>query len=161
MRLDPVYLVEPRPGHPTMSTRRAFLLAGSTFAIGTSLGGACGFAAGVASTEAEHTPNDRKPQSFDPSDNLTLDELRRLAVEAPIAELMGRWQVFLGLLSDTYPNDQVLWVGAERIGRYVVENERLPSRLTLAKWLEQIIANSRTAPAQSLGELAAQLRSVR
>jgi hypothetical protein len=42
MRLDPIYLVAPKPNPPSMPTRRAFLVAGATFTLGAAVGGACG-----------------------------------------------------------------------------------------------------------------------
>ena len=141
MRLDPVYLVEPRPGHPTMSTRRAFLLAGSTFAIGTSLGGACGFAAGVASTRSDpESPGNH--DNLEPSGDSLLDELRRLAVKAPIEELVQKRLDFVNLLYTTYPGDATAWQGIGRLAKHYIENAQAPDRHVFARWIAQVIERS-------------------
>jgi hypothetical protein len=118
MRLEPVYLVSPRPKPPAMPTRRAFLLAGTTFAVGSVLGGACGYSLAASATKDTGTEDG----DLAPSGDVELDELRRLAVKAPIEELVQRGVFFLNLRDTTYPQDGVLWRGVERLARQIIEN---------------------------------------
>lgn len=98
-----------------MPTRRAFLIAGSTFAVGSALGGACGYSLGTSKTAAPAA--DAQPSSG----NVELDELRRLAVKAPIAELVEQGVFFLHKRDTAYPRDEVLWKGVERLARAITE----------------------------------------
>lgn len=165
MRLDPVYLVAPEPKPPRIPTRRAFLFVGAAFAAGTALGGACGYAAGsVADARpagGEPDGHEADPALPPPSGDTELDELRRLATVAPIEELIARWQPFLGLLGDTYPDDATLWRGAQRIGEHVLSTPSLDRRRTIALWLAQVIAQGPREHTATLEDLALQLQRVR
>jgi hypothetical protein len=116
MRLEPVYLVSPRPIPPAMSSRRAFLLAGATFVAGSALGGACGYSL-AASAGKEAGGGDADLAT---SGDAELDELRRLAVKAPIEELVQRGVLFLNMRDTVYPKDEVLWRGVARLAQEII-----------------------------------------
>ena len=134
MRLDPVFLVAPKTA-TTMPTRRAFLIAGSTFTFGTLVGGACGYSLGARAQPAP-TPAE---EELKPSGDLELDELRRLAVKAPIAELTAKRVSFTFAVSNVYRRDEVLWRGIERLCAEVVANEKFSDRRISAVLLAQVI----------------------
>ncbi len=134
MKIEPIYLLAPeaKPKVRSMTSRRAFLLAGSMFAAGTLVGGACGYTLGAAKTEDSAgaapgvvpEPKKKKPDEvvLEPSGDATLDELRRLAVKAPIEELVAQSSLFLGLRSRDYRDDQTLWQGLNRLANEVIDN---------------------------------------
>jgi hypothetical protein len=134
MRLDPIYVVAPTPPPPSMPTRRAFLLAGATFTLGAAVGGACGYSVGAA--QAAATP---PPEEVPASGDHELDELRRLAVKAPIEELIEKRLVFVNCLFADYPSDPILWRGAERLCNAVLEGQEMPQRRMFAVALAQVI----------------------
>jgi hypothetical protein len=103
MKLEPVYLVGPKKKQPSMPSRRAFLMAG----------GACGYALGSARAEAASDP-------LASTGDAQLDELRRLAVKAPLKELLERAFDFLTERASNYHKDEVLWIGVGSIARAVV-----------------------------------------
>lgn len=109
MRLDQAGNVLSKPKVPSMPTRRAFVISGCTFAMGLTVGGACGYSAVVA---AAGVPADGAGAAVADPD---LHELRRLAVVAPIDELMVHRAAFISLISDTYRHDEVLWRGGDRL----------------------------------------------
>ena len=164
MRLEPVYLVAPKPKPPSMPHRRAFLIAGGTFLAGIGLGGACGYAVGATRSD---TPGGADEPNLEPllapSGDSDLDELRRLAVKAPIEELMARSLLFLDLLSDTYRRDEALWHGAARICSELCSNSSLPKRRVTALWLAQVIDRSDAdlAVAMRLRQHLHQLRQIK
>ena len=118
MRLEPVFLVAPRPNPPSMTTRRAFLLAGGTFAVGAAVGGACGYSIGA---KAEASAADGN-QELAPSGDVELDELRRLAVKAPISELVSQGVQFAYRRDTSYRTDEVLWKGISRLAHAAVDS---------------------------------------
>lgn len=156
MRLEPVYLLAPKPKQPSVPTRRAFLIAGGTFFAGIGLGGACGYAAGSARSD-EDTPSN----ALTPTGDADLDELRRLAVEAPIEELTGQWFPFLTLLHDTYQRDEFLWQGAKRICDEAINNQSLVDRSKIARWSITVITSGDPKLTASLRPLLNELRQVR
>jgi hypothetical protein len=113
MKLEPVYLVGPKKKQPSMPSRRAFLMAGGALCFGTVFGGACGYALGSARAEAAS-------EELAPSGDADLDELRRLAVKAPLEELVRHAVPFLSERALRYHGDKTLWVGLGRIARAVV-----------------------------------------
>ncbi|HEB52202.1 MAG TPA: hypothetical protein ENI87_02985 [bacterium] len=149
MRLEPVYLVAPKPKPPSVPTRRAFLLAGGTLFVGLGLGGACGYAAGSGVLS-----------ELEPTGNAELDELRRLAVRAPIEELMDQAMLFLDLLRNNYPEDPFLWQGAKRIGEELLDNPAAANRRAKALWLRQLIDRVGHCP-DGLRALAPELARIR
>ena len=134
MRLDPVYLVAPLPKPPTMPTRRAFLLAGGTLAVGATLGGACGYSIGARSSEAAGAAGEMTS-----SGDVELDELRRLAVKAPIEELVAQRMYFANTLVDRYREDVVLWSGIGRLSDALVSDQQFRDRRVFARFLTQLI----------------------
>ncbi|MFK7742292.1 MAG: hypothetical protein AB8H80_18405 [Planctomycetota bacterium] len=173
MRLDPIFLVAPAPKPPQMIRRRAFMLAGVAFAFGAAAGGACGYGLGVRRSDAgandgekdagqpKNTPKTSGSTMPESTGNAELDELRRLAVVAPIEELFTRWRPFLDLLSTRYFDDPVLWGGAKRLGEYLITSEPHADRRLASRWLTQVIEQSSTELASDLQSLIPGLRSVR
>jgi hypothetical protein len=103
-----------------MPTRRAFLVAGSTFAVGLSIGGACGYAAGVSSASGGSAAEPKEAEldlaaGLAPTGDADLDELRGWAIKSPIEELESNILTFLVQLEETYPKDVYLWHGMERL----------------------------------------------
>jgi hypothetical protein len=113
MKLEPVYLVGPKKKQPSMPSRRAFLMAGGALCFGTVFGGACGYALGSARAEAASDP-------LASTGDAELDELRRLAVKAPLEELLERGVSFLAKRAEFYERDDVLWLGVSRIARAII-----------------------------------------
>jgi len=135
MRLDPVLLVAQDAPSATMPTRRAFLFGGAMFATGLSLGGACGYAFGARRAEAPAPAP--ASDDFEKSGDADLDELRRLAVKAPIEELVKHDAMFVTLVSRTYRRDLYLWRGMRRLADHVLENRAYPNRRMMAGVLIQ------------------------
>lgn len=134
MRLDPVYVLAPKPKPPSIPTRRAFLFAGGTFLAGLSIGGACGYAAGVRS--AGGSPAGEEGPKLPPSSgDAELDELRRLALVAPIEELVANWSYFLDEFALSYRNDTHLPEGVLRLAGFVESNVDYEQRKLLARVL--------------------------
>ncbi|MGE3351896.1 MAG: hypothetical protein AB7O84_09155 [Planctomycetota bacterium] len=103
-----------------MASRRAFFGMGIAFVVGSAIGSACGYSVGSrAAATAAGRDGDEDPLT--PTGDADLDELHRLAVVAPIEELMGAAQTYLMLMSRTYRSDRVLWRGFERIARELVD----------------------------------------
>lgn len=113
-----------------MPTRRAFVLGGAMFATGLSMGGACGYA--IGSRRAE--PAAEVEESSGDAD---LDELRRLAVKAPIEELVKHDLLFITMTTRTYRRDQVLWRGMVRLADRVLADASYPNRRSVARVLVQ------------------------
>jgi len=164
MRLEPVYLLAPKPKPPSVPTRRAFLIAGGTFFAGIGLGGACGYAAGSARSDGNSNGDgngDTRSDALTPTGDANLDELRRLAMQAPIEELTGQWLPFLTLLHDTYQSDEFLWHGAKRICDEAINNQSLADRSKIARWSITVITSGDPSLTASLRPLLNELRLVR
>ncbi len=158
MRLDPVLLAAPNAPPALMPTRRAFVLGGAMFTTGLSLGGACGYA--IGSRRAEE-PGEQKEEEQASSGDADLDELRRLAVKAPIEELVKHRATFLMYISRTYRRDSILWRGVDRLVDEVLNNDRFPERAMAAQTLAQVIDLSDPGVAESLRKRITQLRKIR
>jgi hypothetical protein len=156
MKLEPVYLVVPNPKPASLPNRRAFLIAGGTFLAGIGLGGACGYAAG-----SRRLPHEGKPTLPAPSGNAELDELRRLALVAPIEELTRRWPQFTDAFGTRYRTDEYLPTGIERLVEQVLADASLPQRRTLARVLAQTIQLGEEPVQARLGDRVAALQRVR
>lgn len=139
---------------PVMSGRRAFLLASATFVAGAAIGGGGGFAWGLGH------PGVSAPAVAEPVSE-ELAELRWLAVEAPIEDLMEKRLAFLACVVDDYPGDLVLWRGVERLARDVLDGAQVPDRRRFATWLAQVIEKGDPNMAGHLVPFATQLRRIR
>jgi len=158
MRLEPVYLVAPRERAPVMATRRAFLGMGLAFTAGTLVGGACGYSlarqqSGSAGTTAGGDP-------VPPSGDAELDELRRLAVVAPIQELLDQRLLFLMMRERTYAQDPVLWRGVARLTEHVITTADVVDRGQLARLLIATITKGAPPAELSLAERVPALREI-
>ena len=158
MRIEPIYLLAPKPKPPSIPTRRAFLIAGGTFFAGIGLGGACGYAAGISGTGEGSGAQEKLPES---SGNAELDELRRLAIKAPIEELAGKWLYFTDMYASTYRKDEHLGTGLERLANYVIANEAIEQRKLIARSLSQAIKKAEPQLQDRLESQAMQLDRVR
>lgn len=169
MRLDPVYVVAPRAASPSMPTRRAFLLASGTFAVGATLGGACGYAVGAHAAPAPEpepsaAPPPAKPaddEPLKPSGDVDLDEMRRLAVKAPIEELVAIRLAFVNTMFDTYPKDEVLWRGVKRLCEFVLAGRPVDNKQHFARALAGVIEQGDAALTRDLKKFVPELKRVK
>jgi hypothetical protein len=158
MRLDPVYVVAPRVASPSMPTRRAFLLASGTFAVGATLGGACGYAVGshaAPAADPSKAPPPAEPavdEPLKPSGDVELDELRHLAVKAPIEELAKNDLLFLTYFGRRYRTDQILWRGVERLAVEVLRRQDYPQRRIVAKAIVQVAEQGEAGLKKLIGD---------
>jgi len=157
MRLDPVFLAAPSGPPALMPTRRAFMLGGAMFATGLSMGGACGYA--IGSRRAE--PGEPKEEEQASSGDADLDELRRLAVKAPIEELVKHDLLFIRSTTVVYKNDKVLWRGMKRLADYLLETREYPNRRAIAAVLVQAINFATPETAEPLLGYVEKLRTAR
>lgn len=159
MRLEPVLLVAQDAPPATMPTRRAFLFGGAMLATGLSFGGACGYAIGVrhAAAGAPGPASD----DFEKSGDADLDELRRLAVKAPIEELVKHDMLFIRSATVVYPNDRVLWRGLRRLAEEVIAKQAYPNRRIAAGVLIQTINAAVPEMASTVSDLVRSLRACR
>jgi hypothetical protein len=141
-----------------VSTRRVFLMAGVTFVLGATAGGWLGYSGGVAVAAATADEADNEPA---PTGNSDLDELRRLAVKAPIEELLAMRLVFVNCLFREYPNDRILWRGAKRIAQALVDGHDIPDRRLFAIALAQVIEQNDPEFTAPLKEFAPRLRRLK
>jgi hypothetical protein len=163
MRLDPVYLLAPEPEPPSMPTRRAFLLIGGAFLGGTVLGGACGYTIGVAQGGGEQGAAGAGPGEieWERSDDADLEELRRLAVKAPIGELMEKAVLFLATRSFSYRTDPILFRGIQRLSLEITENPQPAVDPILISGILSAIENGAPPPELNLESLVPALRRAR
>lgn len=159
MRLEPVLLVAQDAPPATMPTRRAFLFGGAMFATGLSLGGACGYAFGAR--RAETTVPAPASDDFEKSGDADLDELRRLAVKAPIEELVKHDMLFIRSATVVYPNDRFLWRGLRRLAEEVIAKQGYPNRRIAAGILIQTINAAVPEMASTVSDLVKSLRACR
>jgi hypothetical protein len=138
MQLDPVFVVAPRTPPPSMTNRRAFLGMGFAFVAGSAFTAAC-YSMGTAAGPPD--PASPSEDDLKPTGDNDLDELRRLAVKAPIEELVEKNVLFLMLLDRTYRSDRVLWKGASRLSRHVLSHPEAKDRRIIAKQLVPMIEN--------------------
>jgi hypothetical protein len=158
MRIEPIYLLAPKPKPPSIPTRRAFLIAGGTFFAGIGLGGACGYAAGISGTGEGSGAQDKLPES---SGNAELDELRRLAIKAPIEELAGKWLYFTDMYASTYRKDEHLMTGIEKLVEYVLANPNANQRVAMARFLAQTVELGEPNLQERLGRRLPELIRIR
>ncbi|MBL8724819.1 MAG: hypothetical protein JNK49_12285 [Planctomycetes bacterium] len=158
MRIEPVYVLAPKAQVRTMPTRRAFLMAGGALLVGTAVGGACGYSLGAQNSAGERGDSETERKS---SGDALLDELRRLAVDAPVAELVERSMFYLGSLTDAYREDAILWAGVGRLADELVRNSSIERRRVIARFTAQIIAGAPTPFDKKLEEKRGPLLSIR
>lgn len=157
-----------------MPTRRALLIAVGSFAAGTALGGACGYsmAAGKATSAPSEAgavadPAGTGPTApvgeieLKPSGDAELDYWRKLAVKAPLDDLFAEASMFLLTRVGSYPQDEVLWRGVERLALEAANNPSRPvSDSDLLVLISQIEGIARPK-APSLRDLVPKLRNRR
>jgi hypothetical protein len=124
------------------ASRRGFVGVAVSFVVGGVLGAAGGYSiaravARDALSPAASTTGDELPSSGDTD----LDELRWLAVKAPIETLTEESAVLIVNLYRYYPSDPYLWQGIGRLCRTVVAGEQPAFRLLIAKQLVPLIEN--------------------
>lgn len=89
-----------------------------------------------------------------------LAELRRLAVDAPLPELLHHRLVFMFRLSSEYHLDPVLWSGVERLCDAVLAGEPIEDRRLFARLLAQTIEKAQAPGALGLRSRIPELRKV-
>jgi hypothetical protein len=161
MRIDPVYVVAPLPA-PKAASRRGFLALASSFAAGALIGGACGYSMGAsnapaAGSSAAPTADADPPSSGD----VELDDLRWLAVKAPIAKLVEKNALFIVRLYRDYPNDPFLWKGIDRLCRTVLAGEQPKDQLLIAKQLVPLIEHNHPPADLQLEQYLPALRAIK
>lgn len=171
MRLEPVFLVAPKPKPPSITQRRAFLLAGATFFVGLASGGACGYSLGASGSSVPSSPVGEQSGTLGaeqrlaegtvltPTGDTDLDELRRLAVTAPIEELVSRGPLFMHVREAQYPQDRVLWQGVGRMASAFIDREELRSR-QLVLLVQQTIEHSNPPRELNLERYSRQLQKL-
>jgi hypothetical protein len=90
-----------------------------------------------------------------------LDELRRLALKAPIEELVGKLPYFTDAFATRYRNDQHLPTGVERLVDHVTANETIAQRRVLARVLAQTILLGEVSLQKRLGHHVPSLNKIR
>lgn len=91
--------------------------------------------------------------------NAHLDELRRLAVDAPIDELASRWLAFVDDYAHEYRDDVQLPRGMARLVEHVLEDHTLADRRVMALVLADVIERGES-PLHSLRPRIEELRCV-
>ncbi|HEX6944176.1 MAG TPA: hypothetical protein VF128_14710 [Gemmatimonadaceae bacterium] len=156
MRLDAVYVLAPKTKASSMPTRRAFVLAGITLC----LGGACGYALGASNEAVAGAILHSAGDGWESSNDSDLDELRWLAVNAPLDELMSQSRVFIYQVRTTYPSDKWLWHGVKRITDALLDGHQIQGRQLLACVVAQLIEKGDTTFSSSLMPRTAALRRI-
>jgi len=161
MRIDPVFLVAPKPAPKAVPTRRAFLMAGGAFAFGSMIGGACGYSLGVAQgAPVEATAEKGGGEELGSSGDAQLDELRRLAVKAPIEEFVAKWNPWWGEFDFTYTSDPVLWKGLNRLAAWAIHQPERAERQMLTGLISAAQKDTRPEK-ENLSQFRRQLEEIR
>jgi hypothetical protein len=92
--------------------------------------------------------------------NAELDELRRLAVVAPLEELLGQHVHFLMLRDRHYRDDEILWRGVERLASLTIREPTLQNRRLLAKMVAGSIENGQPPASLGLHQLLTDLKAI-
>lgn len=87
-----------------------------------------------------------------------LAELRRLAVDAPLGELLQHRLLFMFRLGNEYHMDPVLWSGVERLCDAVLAGEPIADRRLFARLLAQTIEKAQAPGAAALRSRVPELR---
>lgn len=93
--------------------------------------------------------------------NAELAELKRLASEAPIDELVENWLRFSDLYATNYRRDDTLIGGIERLVDYVVERHQANDRKIMATFLSQVIERGDPRIQSRLAARIDELRRIR
>ncbi len=160
MKIDPVFLVAPAAPPPTVPTRRAFLLAGGAFAFGSMVGGACGYSIGAAKREPVEAAGEKADGELGSSGDAQLDELRRLAVKAPIEEFVAKWNPWWGEFDFTYTSDPILWQGLNRLAAWAIDQPDRAERQMLTGLITAAQKDNRPAK-DNLSQFRRQLEEIR
>ena len=152
-----------------MPTRRAFLFAGGTFVCGMSIGGACGYAAGVRGAggegEAKGDAELDLAAGLVPTGDSDLNELRGWAIKSPIEELESHLPIFLEQLESTYPSDVYLWHGMERLVERLLRGQHTSwprlSKQVLIQTIEAIDVGVMPKSGRQLRDRIPEMRRVR
>ena len=136
----------------------------SVFAMALTAGGFAtsgGTTARTATQATGQSINDDPWTLPPPSGDAELDELRRLAVVAPIDELFENRLYFGDLYSTSYRHDNYLATGIERMAKHVLTTTRLERRRHLGNFVAQFIEYGEDSLKQRLGHYVHALRVVR
>jgi hypothetical protein len=158
MEFDPRNLDPPRVA-PMVASRRGFVGVAASFVAGGVLGVAGGYSTARWVAGAP-VPVSRPPDEELPSTgNDELDELRWLAVKAPIEELASKNALLFVQLDRKYRTDPVLWRGVARLCGEALGNEGSPHRRMIA--LQAVVAIEHDHPPAELRleELLPRLRT--
>ena len=126
---------------------------------GVGLGGACGYAVGVGANR--EAPVEKPSDAPAPSGDAQLDELRRIAVSAPIEELVEKRDAIIHFATGAYPRDEYLWQGIERLAKATLIGHAIPNRRPFAMWLAQFIERGDQRVAGRLTKYVTDLRKVK
>jgi len=152
MRLEPVQLVASQSAPSQKASRRAFLIAGGTFFAGLGLGSAlapAALAAGAGSADAPLAEHDA-----------LLAELRDLATDRPLGELIASRRTLLHFVRADYRGDPVLLRGVERLARACLTMPDFPERFFSSRMIASAI-DACPGAASSLRGAASQLKELR
>jgi len=158
MHLDPVYVVKPLPA-PKVASRRGFLALASSFAAGALIGGACGYSIGTSNAPASGAA--ATGGDLPSSGDVELDELRWLAVKAPIEKLVEKNALIIMRLYRDYPNELYLWQGIDRLCRTVLAGERPKDQFLIASQLVPLIERRHPPAALKLEKYLPALRAIK
>jgi len=122
--------------------------------------GVPGSGAGAASSALSETKTP-KETGLVPSGDPQLDELRRLAVRAPLDELVSKRGVLTSFVLEAYRNDEFLWHGLERLTKATLRRHPMDDRRPFALWLAAYIEQSGHERAKHLLKYTPLLRKVR
>jgi hypothetical protein len=110
------------------------------------------------------------PPARPSSGDALLDELRRLAVDAPLDELLAWRLMFLMELGSTYRNDPLLWRGVERMCQATLDGTPMPparqsvgdgpDRRLFARLLAQVIERGEPGLSAPLQPRVVELRRI-
>lgn len=143
---------------PSTTMRRAFLFAGATFFAGAAIGGGGGFVLGLSGPAKRGAGSEVE---VGPDLDEELEELHRLAVRAPIEELLEFRLAFLQCLIIEHHRDPVLWRGVDRLAEAVLRGVEIPERRLFAGWLAQVIERGDPEFSQRARAYVVELRRIR
>ncbi len=155
MKLEPVYLVAPRP---RITTRRAYLIAACAGVGGLAVGWIGGwiYNSGVR-VNAGELPSPR----LDRADGRLALALRLSAPQTPLAELLANDALVLMMVHETEAANRPeprLWDAVQRLARAVAENPRISARARRATALVDLLG-SRAHPLPWFDEVLPALRA--